>query len=385
MTAAASFALYVHVPWCRHVCPYCDFNVQARRVLPEADDLAAFTAELDAWAGESPFAGATVASVFIGGGTPSLYSPRTVAAVLAHVARRFSLEQGSEITLEANPGTLDAEKLAGFRAADVNRLSLGVQSFDDGVLRVLGRDHTAADAHAAITASRAAGFENLSFDLIFGVPGQTPAQWARDLDVTLALGPEHVSTYALTYEPGTPLHRWREEGRVVPVDEDDEATMLDLACLRLAAAGYERYEISSHARAGFASRHNQRYWDGSSYLGIGPGAHSFAATPLPGRRWANERDPQRYRELVAAHGRAVATSEELTPARAESDFVMTGLRRLAGVDLDAFARRFGHRLEDALPQVESLAADDLVERVGGRLRLTERGLRFADTVWTALV
>ena len=385
MTAAASFALYVHVPWCRHVCPYCDFNVQARRVLPEADDLAAFTAELDAWAGESLFAGGTVASMFIGGGTPSLYSPRTVAALLAHVARRFSLEQGSEITLEANPGTLDAEKLAGFRKAGVNRLSLGVQSFDDGVLRVLGRDHTAADAHAAITASRAAGFENLSFDLIFGVPGQTVEQWAHDLDVTLALAPEHVSTYALTYEPGTPLHRWREEGRVVPVDEDDEATMLDVACLRLAAAGYERYEISSHARAGFASRHNQRYWDGSSYLGIGPGAHSFAAAPLPGRRWANERDPQRYRSLVGAQGRAVATSEDLTPARAESDFVMTGLRRLVGVELDDFTRRFGHRLEEALPQVQSLADDDLVERVGGRLRLTARGLRFADTVWTALV
>jgi oxygen-independent coproporphyrinogen-3 oxidase len=380
-----AFALYVHVPWCRHVCPYCDFNVQARREIPEADDTAALGAELDAWAVQPPFAGARIGSVFFGGGTPSLYSPAAVGAVLQRAAARFGLEAGAEVTLEANPGGLDDARLRGFRAAGVNRLSLGAQSFDDAVLRTLGRDHTAADVHAAAAAARAAGFADLSLDLIFGVPGETPAQWARDLEQAIALGPTHVSTYALTYEPGTPLHRWRSEGRVVPVDEDDEAEMAELACTRLAAAGYERYEISSHARPGFASRHNQRYWDGSSYLGIGPGAHSFAALPLPGRRWANEREPLRYRTLVHEHGTAVATSEPLTPARAESDYVVTGLRRLAGVDTGAFAARFGRGLETALPQVAALEADDLLERRGDRLRLTERGLRFADTVWAALV
>lgn len=382
---AAPFALYVHVPWCRHVCPYCDFNVRARRTIPERDDLAALTAELDAWARRPPFAGAPVASVFLGGGTPSLYSPATVETLLAHVAARFALAAGAEVTLEANPGTVSRDTLGAFRTAGVNRLSLGVQSFDAALLRTLGRDHGPDDARAAVADARAAGFANVSLDLIFAVPGETPAAWARDLDESLALGPEHVSTYALTFEPGTPFTRWREEGRLVPVSDDDEAEMADLACAKLEAAGYERYEISSHARPGFASRHNQRYWDGTSYLGIGPGAHSFAAAPHPGRRWDNERDPAHYRTLVHAHGTAVASSEDLTPARAESDFVMTGLRRLAGVEMAAFADRFGRDLDTALPQVAALEADTLLERVGGRLRLTSQGLRFADSVWAALV
>jgi oxygen-independent coproporphyrinogen-3 oxidase len=385
MTAPARFALYVHVPWCRHVCPYCDFNVRARQDVPEGDDVATLTAELTAWACRPPFAGARLASVFFGGGTPSLYSPAALGRVLEQAAAHFGLEPDAEVTLEANPGTVTAGTLRALHAAGVNRLSLGAQSFDPTLLRTLGRDHTAAEIHTAVAAARAAGFDNLSLDLIFAVPGETLAGWAADLDTALALRPEHVSTYALTYEPGTPLHRWRSEGRVVAVDEDDEAAMADLACDRLAAAGYERYEISSHALPGWASLHNQRYWDGSSYLGIGPGAHSFAATPPPGRRWANERDPDRHRALVAAHGTAVATSEELTPARAESDFVVTGLRRLVGVDVDAFAGRFGRALETALPQVATLTVDGLVERAGTRLRLTERGLRFADSVWSALV
>jgi len=326
-----------------------------------------------------------VASVFFGGGTPSLYSPAAIAGVLDHVAARFGIESGAEITLEANPGTVCEDTLRGFRAAGVNRLSLGAQSFDAALLRTLGRDHGPADVDDAVAASRSAGFENLSLDLIFGVPGETLADWARDLDAAIALAPEHVSTYALTYEAGTPFHHWRAEGRIAPVDEDDDAAMGDLACERLAAAGYERYEISSHARPGFASRHNQRYWDGSSYLGIGPGAHSFAAAPPPGRRWANERDPAVYRALVGAHGIAVVSREDLSPVRAEADFVMTGLRRLSGIEVEAFGRRFGRPLDVALPQLITLAADDLVEHVGGRLRLTTRGLRFADAVWMALV
>jgi len=385
MTAGAAFALYVHVPWCRHVCPYCDFNVYARREIPEADDVTALATELAAWADEPPFAGATVASVFIGGGTPSLYRPATIARLLDRVGAQFVLAGDAEVTLEANPGTVSADTLGGYRHAGVNRLSLGVQSFDAAALRALGRDHGPDESRAAVAAARAAGFDNLSLDLVLAVPGQTLAGWATDLDTAIALGPEHVSTYALTYEAGTPLARWRADGRVRPVDEDDEAAMADMACDRLAAAGYERYEISSHARPGFASRHNQRYWDGSSYLGIGPGAHSFAAGPLPGRRWENERAPDRYRAGIAATGRAVATAEDLSPARAESDFVVTGLRRLVGVDGDAFAGRFGRSLARALPQLEALRADGLVEYEGARLRLTARGLRFADSVWSTLL
>jgi oxygen-independent coproporphyrinogen-3 oxidase len=385
MTAPAGFALYVHVPWCRHVCPYCDFNVRARRDVPEGDDVGTLTAELDAWARVHPFAGALVASVFFGGGTPSLYSPAAIARVREHAAARFGLAADAEVTLEANPGTVRDDTLRAFRDAGVNRLSLGAQSFDAELLRTLGRDHSAAEIPEAVAAARGAGFTNVSLDLIYAVPGESVAQWEHDLDLALALRPEHVSTYALTYEPGTPMHRWRAEGRVVPVDDDDEATMADLACERLAVAGYERYEISSHARPGFASQHNQRYWDGSSYLGIGPGAHSFAAAPLPGRRWENERDPERHRAGVLASGTAVATTEELSAARAASDFVVTGLRRLVGVDAGMFAQRFGRSLDEALPQLARLADDGLVEHTGAHLRLTPRGLRFADSVWAALV
>jgi len=341
--------------------------------------------ELAAWAQRPPFAGARLASVFFGGGTPSLYSPAALGRVLEQAAARFGLAPGAEVTLEANPGTVTAGTLRAFRAAGVNRLSLGAQSFDPALLRTLGRDHTTADIHEAVAAARSAGFDNVSLDLIFAVPGQTLAGWANDLETALALRPDHVSTYALTYETGTPFEAWRRNGRVIAIDEDDEAAMGDLACERLATAGYERYEISSHARPGRASRHNQRYWDGSSYLGIGPGGHSFAAMPLPGRRWANERDPERHRALVAAEGTAVATHEELTPERAESDFVVTGLRRLVGVDAEAFASRFGRALDVAFPQLVTLAADGLIERVGTRSRLTARGLRFADSVWSALV
>jgi oxygen-independent coproporphyrinogen-3 oxidase len=385
MSARAAFALYVHVPWCRHVCPYCDFNVYARREIPEADDLGALTAELDAWSRATPFAGASVASVFVGGGTPSLYRPAAIGRLLEHVGARFALAGDAEITLEANPGTVTAESLAGYRSAGVNRLSLGVQSFDAGALRALGRDHGPEESHAAIAAARAAGFDNLSLDLVFAVPGQTLASWSDDLDAAIALGPEHVSTYALTYEAGTPLARWRDEGRVRPVDEDDEAAMADLACERLGAAGYERYEISSHARPGFASRHNQRYWDGSSYLGIGPGAHSFAVEPLPGRRWENERDPAVYRARIAAEGTAIVNLEELTPGRAESDFVITGLRYLPGVDGAAFERRFGRSMHTAFPQLREFEANGLLELAGEYLRLTRLGLRFADSLWIALV
>lgn len=385
MTDALAFALYLHVPWCRRVCPYCDFNVHARPSIPEDADVAAYAAEIDAWAATAPFAEAPLDSVFLGGGTPSLLSPAAVARILDHVGRRFRLRGDAEITLEANPGTVTYDSLRALRAAGVNRLSLGAQSFQPAVLARLGRDHGPEETVAAVACARRAGFGNLSLDLVFAVPDERVEDWARDLDAALALAPEHVSTYALTYEPGTPMARWRASGRIRPVDDDDEAAMGELACTTLAAAGYERYEISSHARPGFASRHNQRYWDGSSYLGIGPGAHSYAALPLPGRRWENERQPERYRAQVMAGGTAVAAREDLTPARAESDYVVTGLRRIAGVDGTAFRRRFGRSLEQALPQLGTLERDGLVVHEAGALRLTGLGLRFADSVWATLV
>lgn len=379
------FALYVHVPWCRHVCPYCDFNVYARQRPPEADYTVALVHELDAWAARPPFAGRRVASMYVGGGTPSLFSADAIGRVVAAADRAFGVDTAAEITLEANPGTVTRETLAAHRAAGVNRLSLGVQSFAPRLLAALGRDHTPDDTHAAMSAARAAGVENVSMDLIFAVPGSTLADWAHDLERTIELAPTHVSAYALTFEERTPYHAWRRSGRIHAVDEDDEAAMTELADERLPAAGYARYEISSWARPGRASAHNQRYWDGSHYLGIGAGAHSFAADPRPARRWSNVRHPTAYMETVAAGGIAIAEEHPLDGDAARADFVFTGLRRIVGVDTTVFAVRFGLSLADAFPHVPGLVRDGLLEWAGERLRLSAQGLRFADTVAATFV
>ena len=379
------FALYAHVPWCRHVCPYCDFNVYATSSAPEAAYVDALVAELGAWSARPPWTGGRLQSVYVGGGTPSLFSAAGVARLLAAAADRFDLDGGAEVTLEANPGTVERATLAGYAAAGVNRLSLGAQSFQPSLLRVLGRDHSPADIRGAVDAARAAGFRNVSLDLIFAVPGATLADWEADLRAALALAPEHVSAYGLTYEEGTPLHAWRTAGRVRAVDEDTEAAMTDATVEMLGAAGYARYEVSSWARPGFASRHNQAYWNGADYLGIGAGAHSFAADPPPGRRWANERRPEAYMDAVRTRGTAVASEERLSEAQARAEFCFTGLRQTAGIDVVEFRRRFGAALDAAFPHVGRLVAEGLAEITGERVRLTDRGMRFADTVSATFV
>jgi oxygen-independent coproporphyrinogen-3 oxidase len=380
---AAPFALYVHVPWCRHVCPYCDFNVYAAAAAPEADDVPAYQTELASWSARPEWRRRPIDTVYLGGGTPSLLSPDAVGMLLDAV-RRIGLRDGAEVTLEANPGTLDRGRLAGYRRAGVTRLSLGAQSFQPDLLRTLGRDHGPDDCRAAVAMARAAGFSNVSLDLIFAVPGQSLTAWENDLGEALALQPDHVSAYALTWEEATPFHAWRLQGRVVAVDDDLESAMLDVASERLAAAGLARYEISSWARPGFASRHNAHYWTATDYLGVGPGAHSFHAGP-PARRWWNVRRPEAWRAAVGGGGTAVDAVEQLSDAEARSDFVITGLRRLVGVDVPEFERRFATPLRDAFPQLRHLEADDLLTLRDGRLRLTARGLRFADTVGALLV
>ena len=381
---AAPYGVYVHVPWCRHVCPYRDFNVHASSAPPEADDLAAYVAELAAWAARPEWHRRPIRTLYLGGGTPSLLSPATVARLL-DAARRHGLQTDAEVTLEANPGTVTRDRLAAYRDAGVTRLSLGGQSFQTPLLRTLGRDHSADETRAAVAAARHAGFDNLSLDLIFAVPGQTLETWMDDLAQVTALGPAHVSAYALTWEEHTPFHAWRAQGRVAAVDDDLESAMADVADAHLAAAGLVRYEISSWARPGFESRHNTGYWDGTDYLGLGPGAHSFRASGSTSRRWWNVRLPKGWRAAVAARGTAVDGEEVLVGAEAWSDFVVAGLRRLAGVDVAAFERRFEIALPAAFPQLAGLTRDGLVQIDTSRLRLTPRGLRFADTVSALLV
>ena len=299
-------------------------------------------------------------------------------------ARLHGLEDEAEVALEANPGTLELPRLRALRAAGLTRLSLGAQSFSPSTLHTLGRDHTPDETRNAVAAAREAGVANVSLDLIFAVPGQSLADWADDLEEALALDPDHVSAYALTWEPRTAFDNWRRTGRLVPLDDDLESAMGELADERLTAAGFVRYEISSWARPGFESRHNVRYWDGSDYLGIGPGAHSFHAGP-PARRWWNLRHPARWRAAVDAGGMAVDGEERLDVEQARADFVVTGLRRIVGADLMEFERRFGIALAAGFPQLEGLQTDGLVAVEAGRVRLTARGLRFADTVGALLV
>jgi len=386
-------ALYLHIPYCLAKCPYCDFNSYAARVWPEDAYADALLAELARRAQHAPFRGAVATSVFFGGGTPSLFAPRTIARLLEGVARSVALAPDVEITLEANPGTVDEERLADFVAAGVNRLSIGIQSFQPDLLLALGRRHSVEDSLRALAAARSGGFANLSLDLIYAVPGQSLEACAADVEQAIAIAPEHVSAYNLTYEKGTAMHRELREGRLRPAPEELEVAMFHLVRDRLAGAGYAQYEISNYAQPGRAARHNQAYWRGVPYLGLGAGAHSFVPrTGAPeddgsyGSRWENLRDPNRYMEAVRADGTAVgAMHEELTRGEAMGEACWLALRERRGLDVAAFAVRFGEPLRDAFPHVDELIGDGLVEWHDQHLRLTTQGLLVADSVFASFL
>jgi len=382
MTAARPFGLYLHIPFCVARCGYCDFNTYRHEGGLAREYLAALRAEIAAWGERPALRGRRAATVFLGGGTPSLLAPDEVAGILEAVRGAFGLVPGAEVTVEANPGTVDAAKLRCYRAAGVNRLSLGAQAFQDRLLRLAGRDHTAEDGRRAVADARAAGFGNLSLDLIFALPGQTRQEWAASLDEAVALAPEHISAYGLTYEEGTPFHRDRRAGRLRPVDEETEAAMFEEGIARLAAAGYEHYEISNFARPGFRSAHNQIYWRCGDYLGLGAGAHSC----LDGRRFFNRRLPHEYIAAVRRSGSAEAGAETLTPRQRLGETMVLGLRLREGVDLEELAERFAPwGVSPEAGVLGRLQAVGLLERRGPRVRLTDRGLRLADEAFAALV
>ncbi len=396
-------AVYIHFPYCIHKCPYCDFNTYAVRQFPEQRYADTLIREID-HAGTRPlWNGRPVASVFFGGGTPSLLEPATVGRIIERLAERFGFEQDAEIPLEANPGSLEGggrSRLAGFRSAGVNRLSFGVQSFAAHTLETLGRIHDATDSARAVDAARQAGFENLSCDLIFAVPGQTIEEWKADLDRLVDLGTEHVSAYNLTYEAGTPLTGLRNAGRVTPADEEVERSMYELTIDRLAAAGLERYEISNFARPGRHSRHNLAYWTWSDYLGLGAGAHGFHSGTAGtgdtgdkadaadtdreswGHRYANVRLPETY--MSAADGEWAASSETLDREMAMSERILLELRLTEGLDESGFENSFGTAFDSVATALPAMVAAGLVERADGHTRLTREGLMLGDAVITRL-
>jgi oxygen-independent coproporphyrinogen-3 oxidase len=376
-----SFSLYVHIPYCLVKCPYCDFNVYAAKQWPEEQYVDALCAEFRYYVTQPPWQDQRIETIYFGGGTPSLFAPTSIERFLKYVADHCSIAPQAEITLEADPASVSYEKLAGYRAVGVNRLSFGVQSFQPVALKTLGRLHTAEDAYNSLAWVREVGFRNVSLDLIFAVPGQTLASLADDVAQALTYAPTHFSTYCLTYEERTPFFSLRAKGKLQPVSEDEEVEMYALVQAQCKRAGYEHYEISSFARPEFRSRHNANYWNGISYLGLGAGAHSYANEPDWGKRWRNERNPRRYMEKELTYGEATSVAETLTRAQALGEFMFLQLRQLEGFAVSTFATRFGVDLLATFPQVETLIADGLLTEEAGRIKLSERGLFLADSVF----
>ena len=384
-----SFSLYVHIPYCQAKCPYCDFNSYAASAWPEADYSAALIAEIDRRSSEAPFAGASLRTVFFGGGTPSLFAPESIGSILDAANRRFGIERDAEITLEANPGTIDEAKLAGMRAAGVNRISFGAQSFDDATLRFLGRIHDAAQTREAAAMAHRAGFDRLNLDLIFAVPGQTLASVIADIEQAAALGPDHISAYNLTFEEGTAFFTDLKRGRIKPLANDEQAAMYAAVREELPRHGYAMYEISNYARPGREARHNLTYWRAQTWLGIGAGAHSFALTPggrSYGRRWWNERNPARYIETARDGGMAEAGAEEINAATGAGEFVFLNLRLRAGFALADFQARLGRSFDDIFgARAARLIEGGLLVRNNDRILLSDRGLELADSVFAEFV
>lgn len=378
------FALYVHIPYCTAICPYCDFNVYPAATAPEESYVDALRHELRHAAGEDAWRGRAVQTIYLGGGTPSLFTPASIERLLSGVRSCWSVAADAEITLEATPESITRERMTAYAAAGINRVSLGLQSMQPHHLRRLGRLHTVEQNHLAFDAVRAAGIANLTVDLIFAVPGQTLREWESDLAAVAALGPEHVSAYNLTYEERTPFFAWRARGELAPQPEEIEEAMFLRARELLPAAGFEPYEISSFARPGRRSRHNQSYWNGTDYLGVGAGAHSYRSEGW-GVRWSNRRLPRDYMERVASSGEGRAEVEHLDRRQAMGEVAFLSLRRSDGLDRDAFARRFGESFDAAFPCVADLRAEGLLESSGGRERLTPRGLLVADSVFASFL
>jgi oxygen-independent coproporphyrinogen-3 oxidase len=378
-----SFSLYVHIPYCLIKCPYCDFNAYAARTWPEVRYVDALCTELRHYVSQSAWRDQTVETIYFGGGTPSVFAPASIERFLACVANFCPLSSDLEVTLEADPASVTLERLEGFRAVSINRLSLGVQSFQPTLLKTLGRLHKAEDACCSITWAREAGFTNISIDLIFAVPGQTLVMWENDLSQIFSFTPEHISTYGLTYEENTPFFAMRQKGQLRPVDEEDEVAMYLLAQKQCAAAGYRHYEVSNFARPGVASRHNTNYWKGGSYLGLGAGAHSFTCEPGWGRRWSNEKSPRKYMDKALESGNARTHEEMLTCAQALGEFMFLNLRQLDGFPPMAFAEQFGVSPTEAFPHIAELLTGGLLVEEEGRIKLTQQGLLIADTIFAS--
>jgi oxygen-independent coproporphyrinogen-3 oxidase len=390
MTArASSFGVYVHFPYCLSKCPYCDFASVVAETIPHRAYAAAIARELERRAGEHGRPAGGVESVYFGGGTPSLWDPACVGETLATVDRRFGLAADCEVTLEANPGASDAGRFAALRAAGVNRLSIGVQSFHPAALAGLGRRHTPEEAVAALERARAAGFPHVSIDLIFGAPTQTPETAYADARRAVELGTDHLSFYGLTLEglaEDVRLAKDVRRGRVQVPDDGAQARMGAIVREVLEGAGFARYEISNFARPGAECRHNLLYWRGGPYAAAGCGAWGFRRVGAGGFRYGNPRKPEAYLAAVEAGGDPAVEFDRIDAAGLFTERLFLGLRLVDGLDLDAaVGDTVGALPASTARAIERLVGDGLLEREGSRLRCTERGLEFHTEVAVRLL
>jgi putative oxygen-independent coproporphyrinogen III oxidase len=369
--------LYVHIPWCIRKCPYCDFNSHGadRQPLPESAYIQALIADLDH--DLTQVRGRTVGSIFIGGGTPSLFSPEVIGELLEAIRQRLPLSPDAEITLEANPGTAEGARFSGFRQAGVTRLSIGIQSFQDRLLGNLGRIHDGAQAVAAVEMAKNAGFDNFNLDLMFGLPGQTAEEALADINRAVSLKPSHLSYYQLTLEPNTWFHKFPPE-----LPPDESIWEMQTQCqARLAERGYVQYEVSAYARSGFRCRHNLNYWRFGDYLGIGAGAHGKITDPDTGtvsRTW-KLKHPEPY--VKTAGTSAVIGGREIVHRRQlPFEFLMNQLRLREGFSTTDFKRLTGLDEASLEPGLTRCLAENLLELRSGLVRCTDKGWNFLDNV-----
>ncbi len=377
LTHEPAFGVYLHWPFCLSKCPYCDFNSHVRHGgIDEARYVRAFAREIAATAERVP--GRVVSTIFFGGGTPSLMQPSTVEALLNEIAKHWIVLPGAEVTLEANPTSVEAERFRGYRAAGVNRVSLGVQSLDDASLKELGRLHTGREALDAVAVARSI-FSRYSFDLIYARPKQTPQQWATELKLAIAEAAEHLSLYQLTIEPGTPFFALHRAGKIATPDDDTGRALYDTTQEICAAAGLPAYEISNHARPGAECRHNLVYWRGHEYAGVGPGAHG--RLNIGGVRYATETEkrPESWLMRVEASGHGLTVNEPLMTGEQADEYLLMGLRLAEGIDPERYEKLSGRPLDER--RISILKEEGAIESMAdGRLRVTLSGFPVLDAV-----
>lgn len=388
MSSYNSFGLYIHIPYCRKKCPYCDFNTYAVSKVPETEYVAGLCKELENYARDPLWNGREIRTIFFGGGTPSLLSGKTIEQFLKKVRDLFSLKNTLEISIEANPETLSKENIISYLESGINRFSLGAQSFNPKTLHDLGRDHSSESTAEAISLLKLCGAKNVSIDILFGGPEQSVENLESDITYALNLPLEHISAYGLTIEKGTPYFQAEARGALPLPSEEDVITMMDMLEDRLTSSGFEQYEISNFAKSGFNSIHNEGYWTGYDFIGLGAGAHNYWRDKKQpyARRWANVASPSDYVQKVESAPSQISWTENLDKKKLMFEFFYLGLRRLEGV----LPQKFGDLFEVSPfaiygEVIDSLVDKKLIEISNEHLRLTRQGRRLSDSVFSNFV